>query len=165
MRWLQNADVAQRAIELIPNLILFVDEVEKTKTISSQTYEIASKAVSDPLLSAKLAFFRGLACDIKPFLEKFQSDEPLVPFLYQELNALLMTQITRFVKPGVIEEIRSQKDLKIPEKIILSAGEIDIGIATKIAISKANKKMGKVKGSDILNFRVSCKKALIKFVS
>lgn len=165
VRWLQNANVAQRAIELIPNLILFVDEVEKTKTISSQSYEIVSKAVSDSLLSAKLEFFRGLASDIEPFLEKFQSDEPLVPFLYEELRALLMTQISRFVKSGVIEEIRSLKDLKIPEKNILSAGEIDLGIATKSAISKANKKMGKVKDSDILHFRVSCKKALIKFVS
>ncbi|GBM88594.1 hypothetical protein AVEN_197640-1 [Araneus ventricosus] len=165
VQWLQNAEVAQRAIELIPMLMLFVEEIEKTKTISSQSYKIVSEAIADPLLSAKLEFFRGLASDVEPFLEKFQSDEPLVPFLYEELSAVLMTQISRIVKPGAMDEIKSLKDLKIPEKNILSAGEINIGIATKHAISKVSKKMGKTKDSMILKFRESCRKALIKFIS
>ncbi|GBL87957.1 hypothetical protein AVEN_192112-1 [Araneus ventricosus] len=59
VRWLQNAEVAQRAIELIPMLMLFVEEIEKTETISSQSYKIVSEAIADPLLSAKLEFFRG----------------------------------------------------------------------------------------------------------
>ncbi|GBM75925.1 hypothetical protein AVEN_125336-1 [Araneus ventricosus] len=163
VRWLQNAEVAQRAIELIPMLMLFVEEIEKS--ISSRSYKIVSEAIADPLLSAKLEFFRGLASDVEPFLEKFQSDEPLVSFLYEEISAVLMTQISRIVKPCAMDEIKSLKDLKIPEKNILSAGEINISIATKHAISKVSKKMGKTKDSMILKFRESCRKALIKFIS
>ncbi|GBM12783.1 hypothetical protein AVEN_172356-1, partial [Araneus ventricosus] len=29
VRWLQNAEVSQRAIEIIPKLMLFVEEIEK----------------------------------------------------------------------------------------------------------------------------------------
>lgn len=89
VRWLQNAEVAQRAIELIPMLMLFVEEIEKTKTISSQSYKILSEAIADPLLSGKLEFFRGLASDVEPFLEKFQSDEPLVPFFIRRVKGCI----------------------------------------------------------------------------
>lgn len=164
VRWLKNVDVAQRAIELIPKLKIFVDEVEKNKSLHSNSYEIVKRAISDQLLSAKLEFFSSLASDIEPFLEKFQSDEPMVPFLFEELSALLMTQISRIIKPGALEEIKSLKDLKILEKNYLSASEISIGIAAKSAINKANKTSGKMKALLILQFRESCKKALIKFI-
>ena len=55
-------------------------------------------AVHDPLMPAKLAFFASTASIMLPYLQIFQSDAPLVPFVISELQTLLEMLMGKFVK-------------------------------------------------------------------
>lgn len=163
IRWCENVAVAERALDLLPHIELFIKEMEKEKSINSKSCQIVAKHIYDPLLAAKLEFFKCFASDLEPFLRRYQTDQPLAPFLFADLTAVIATQVNRFVKPEVVSTAATLKDLKFTEKNLLEVGLVDIGIATKHAISKATKKYGKLKDQTIHSFRDNCKKALLKF--
>ncbi|KAJ8874264.1 hypothetical protein PR048_025107 [Dryococelus australis] len=64
-----------------------------------------------------------MAAEVEPFLKEFQSEDPLVPFLYSTLHSLLKSIIERFVKGDVIEKNELSK--------------IDLGFATRDALRNA----------------------------
>ncbi|KAG8175678.1 hypothetical protein JTE90_010153 [Oedothorax gibbosus] len=105
--------IAQRAIDLLPSLKSFVTEIEKDKSISSKSYDTVVHNLNDAFLGPKLEFFKGLANDVEPFLKRYQSDEPLAPFLYSDLTSLLKIQLERFLKPEVLESVDKITDLKL----------------------------------------------------
>lgn len=91
-RWVENVPVAERAIEVWPALQLYVNAAEKKKiaTPSTASYDTLVAALKDPFILAKLHFFLAVARSFNPFLTKFQTDEPVLPFLARELSELLM---------------------------------------------------------------------------
>lgn len=124
---MENAEVAERALEMIPFLRKFVQKAADQKTKpTSASYKIVEEFVQDPLLGLKLAFFKTLACDVEPFLREFQSDWPLIPFLHSALNSLLQTIMERFVKS---ECVKSNIDF-MNEENLLKYSEIEIGFET-----------------------------------
>lgn len=82
-RWVENVPVAERAIQVWPALRLYVNAAEKRKVTTPAT-------ASYDTLVAKLHFFLAVARSFNPFLTKFQTDEPVLPFLAGELSELLM---------------------------------------------------------------------------
>ena len=93
IRWLDNVRVAQRFLELIPNLKQYCHNVAPTPDI--QSFRTIQAALSDPLLKAKLCFFISVSSVIEPFLRRFQSAKPLFPFLYGELSEIQSTLANR----------------------------------------------------------------------
>lgn len=91
-RWVENVPVAERAIEVWPALKVYVNAAEKKKvtTPSTASYDTLVAALKDPFIPAKLHFFLAVARSFNPFLTKFQTDEPVLPFLARELSELLM---------------------------------------------------------------------------
>jgi len=65
VRWLQNNEVAQRAIKMLPNLKKIVSTCIKSKeaTMKYNSFLTTQKYLKDPLLEPKLAFFMTLASD------------------------------------------------------------------------------------------------------
>ena len=63
-----------------------------------------NSAVQDPLPRAKLAFFASTAGLMQPYLQVFQSDAPLLPFVTSDLQGLLETFMSKFVKQGELEK-------------------------------------------------------------
>lgn len=58
-RWLENVPVAERALEMVDSLGIFVRAV-KDKSLSNpgnNSFDVVDQALSDPLLTAKLHFF------------------------------------------------------------------------------------------------------------
>ena len=51
----------------------------------TKSFTFVSEGVKDPLMLPKLACFLSVAKKIEPFLVSFQTDSPLVPFLYGDL--------------------------------------------------------------------------------
>lgn len=83
VRWCENLLVAKRLLDVLPNLAVYCEKVDpKPKVIS---FDRIVEALKDPLLKAKLGFFISIANIVEPFLRKFQSPKPMVPFLYDEL--------------------------------------------------------------------------------
>ena len=125
-----------------------------TKTDTSAALK---KAVSDPLMVAKTAFFQSVANMLEPFLKQFQSTSPMVPFLYQELEKLLRKLMQRFIKQSALQEANTTKTL-----MRLDLGEnkcnykeVDIGVAPTSALTKS-----KVSELAKMEFRPDCIKYL-----
>ena len=100
-RWVENASVAQRSLEIYLYMVLYAKTAKLTKTVASAALK---KAVSDPLMVAKIAFLQSVANMLEPFLKQFQSTSPIVPFIYQELEKLLRKLIERFIEQSALQE-------------------------------------------------------------
>ena len=54
------------------------------------------------LLHAKLEFFAFTAAELEPFPREFQSNQPIVPFLYDRLQSILSSLMGWFIKTRVV---------------------------------------------------------------
>ncbi|WAR04834.1 hypothetical protein MAR_020203 [Mya arenaria] len=108
-RWLENVRVSERAIEVWDFVVAYVKEVESNKKYTKPTcksYGIIKAAVNDPLMLAKLHFFKTVAKLLEPFLEDFQSSSPMVCFLAKNLETTVVSLFCRFIQPDATEASR-----------------------------------------------------------
>ena len=84
-RWVENKLETVRMIEVWPNLIKLINfwiSLPKSKQPTCKNYGNVCDAVQDPFMVSKLKFF-SFACGlVEPYLKLFQSDQPMVPFIY-----------------------------------------------------------------------------------
>ena len=96
VRWVENISTCERAIEVFDNVKKYVNS---TKTLPSTSTCTNIKAASlDPFAVMKLSFFSFVAAQLKPFLKIYQTSDPMVSFLYDDLTNQLRTLLARFVK-------------------------------------------------------------------
>ena len=94
----------------------------KSKIPVIRSFQNLKEHVLDPLSTAKLQFFITIAKVLTPFLKKFQSEEPMLPFMAEELYTILWTLLEKFIKKSVLEEATtaaklSKIDVLIRKKI------------------------------------------------
>ena len=93
-------------------LVKHWDAKPKSKRPSSRSYETLKASVNDPLTVAKLQFFSFLAGVLQPFLKSCQTDEPVVPFLYNDIFSLLQQILQTVVnKPDLLMDCKDFGDL------------------------------------------------------
>ncbi|XP_063243684.1 uncharacterized protein LOC134542976 [Bacillus rossius redtenbacheri] len=158
VRWLQNFEVAQRALEIIPNLKKYVEGVKENKKepVMSGSYAAMVGGIRDKLMPAKLAFFCFLVKEIEDFLECFQTDAPMAPFLHTELTNILMSLMKHFVKPETISS-KSIASIDLSKsEALLHAKKVDVGYGTRDAL----RRIDSVKEIDILSFKQDCRTIL-----
>ena len=78
------------------------ESLPKWKRPSSKSYENLLTAVNDNLIPAKLQFFSFIASLFKPFLLKYQSDKPMLPFLHDDLLKLVKKVLLQIIKPNLV---------------------------------------------------------------
>ena len=161
-RWVENSKVTERAIDFLPKLDKFVEGVKGTRDEpTSASYLTTKEYLNDKLLPAKLAFFSKISSELEAFLVSYQSDDPMMPFMYEDLGLLVSTLLGRVVKKEVLEG-KSMKqlcsiDLKDPA-VKLNPEKVDLGFAVKDQIRKVRDELKK---GDILQFR----KEAVRFVT
>lgn len=110
-RWLENVPVAQRAMDIWPNVCVYVKAVSVKRNDytepSSKSYRVVKDAVADRLMLSKLAAFMSIAMQLQPYLTAFQSDNPLMPFVCGELSSIVRALMKRIVKPDILDEATS----------------------------------------------------------
>ena len=100
----------QRVLDIYNNIKKYV---EKSKLPSNFTVKTVKENVADPSTSCRISFFINIASVLEPLLRHFQSDAPLVPFLYQQLE-VMQNLMQKFIKRKVLLEAASvQKLMKI----------------------------------------------------
>lgn len=166
VRWLSNAVVAQKALAILPKIekYIHVSKKEKCQPLCS-SFKTVEKALEDDLLSAQLAFFQSLASQLEPFLETYQTNEPLAPFLHDSVCNVLKSIMTRFVKQEILDAATSsfklsKIDLDNPENL-QAAKNINLGYETRSAIRDV-KNSKHISDARILQFRQECKKCLVQ---
>ena len=108
------------------------------------------------------------AAVMRPFLQIFQSDGSLLPFITSELQTLLQTLMGKFVKRSELEGADSA--YKIAKLNVLEAAthvapsEIDIGFAAKTTLEKALRDK-KISQLQVLEFRKECESMLVTTVT
>lgn len=166
VRWVENESVARTAITMMPHLqkwVKIVLEEGKKNPLNDnhKNFKIVADFVRDPLAEAKLAFFISLATLVEPFLREFQSDDPLGPFLYQEITYLMTIVMKRFVKPEVLEKNSSAIKVELTHNNLIPASKIDLGFETKNALSNLKPKPSEDR---ITRFRDDCRNGYLALV-
>lgn len=136
-RWLENVSCIERALQLLKPMELYIKEV-KTKTgyePSCKSFASTRDFISDPFLQAKLEASLMIARIVGPFLKKFQSDSPMLPFFSSDLFDILIKLLNKILKPDILKTITTPKDLHkidmLDDKIFLTPHKVDIGTAAK----------------------------------
>lgn len=80
-RWIENVPVAERAVQVWPMVMMYVDAVKQKKlpNPSTASYDTIEAAQADPLMIAKLQFFLAISRTFSLFLTNYQTDEPVLP--------------------------------------------------------------------------------------
>ena len=90
MLWVESRGVAERAKSLWEHVVKIVNFWKKlTKSKQPNSYNIVKDAVNDPLTAVKLEFVIYVAGLLGPYLKSYQSDQPMVPFIYFDLKRLV----------------------------------------------------------------------------
>ena len=88
-RWLENVAPANRAIEMLPHLRVYIAAAEdsKNKRVTepkNQSFKVVKEFVEDVLAKAKLGCFIHFASKFGSFLKKYQTDRPMAPYLLED---------------------------------------------------------------------------------
>ena len=105
--------------------------------------------MQDPFMISKLMFF-SFACGlVEPYLKVFQSDYPMVSFIYAEVKSVIKSLLLIIVKPFIIEKSKTATDLKninlSSEENLLPIKDVEMGFGVKKELKELLKK-GNVKG-------------------
>lgn len=157
IRWVENSDVIQRAYEILPNVSKYIAAVQKKPPASATFQKVSTAIKEDKMLSAKLGFLHSIASQLETYLIKYQSNKPLLPFVYSDLYLLMRSLLTRFIKPDVMSTVKDASKLLSLDvrntkhhKVI---HDIDIGFAASSVCKTAS-------GQDVLQFKHECRSFL-----
>ena len=134
-RWVENVPVVQRAIDIWPNIKVYVHKVSQgiyphPKTASYGTVVSCTKY---PLMMVKFLAFLSIAKLVSPFLITYQTDKPMMPFIAEDLHRLP----SGIVKEDVdISSINKLMKLDPKDKIFRNYSKVDLGFAAEQELKK-----------------------------
>jgi len=120
-RWLENVPCAERALQVWPHIKVYVAKVKGHKDLepSCKSFKSIEQWTKDPLLEARTPFwkqgppsgskdpllearveaFLSVARDLQPFLHKYQTDSPMLPFLAEDMLKMIKRLLSRYCMP------------------------------------------------------------------
>jgi hypothetical protein len=163
IRWTENVAVTTRAMSILTHVRKYVQHVEKTpKCPTSESFKRVQTACVDPLLEAKLSFFSTVSSIVEPFLQKYQTSQPMIPFLYDDLNSVLHSLMSRLVKPEKLQDALKSLSLWTSQEsnsFLCHVKNVDLGVAATSALQNA-----KCGDQARLAFRIECQTFLVDMV-
>lgn len=155
-RWLENVSCVDRTLAIYDDIKIFI---ETRKNPNTKPLRNLLNQFKDDFMKCKLAFFKNVSLECEPFLRKFQTPDPLAPFLFSDLQILVHNLLERFIKSEKIPSTTSELfNLDLADKAnLLNLKNIDIGFQTKKFLKEV-----KAKEVDLLQFRSECQRIFIK---
>ena len=147
-RWVENQEPADRLISIWPNIKQLWSWWCKQKgkqpcSLTTKSIINVKTAVEDNLTEAKLQSFSFIAGKVHPFLIKYQTDKPMIPFLYRDLKLLLSSCMSLIAKKAVVDK-KSGKILKgidlHDDNNLVALKNVEIGFAADHTIKQMIKK-------------------------
>ena len=135
--------MADRAIEVWPSAVKCVaywESLSRSRRPQIKSYERHVECYSDPLAPVKLHFFSFAGGIFDPYLTRFQTDVPMVPFMFDELSAMFKTLVGPIFKKDAIDNAQSIASI-LNEKLLqdsknqLEPGLVDIAAGMKAALA------------------------------
>ncbi|XP_028973959.2 uncharacterized protein LOC114830660 isoform X1 [Esox lucius] len=168
-RWVENLPVAERALVIWPDMMKYVEAVstKKLPNPGTSSYDTIEAATKDPLILAKLHFFMAVCRSVTPFLTRYQTDKPVLPFIANDLAELLKSLLRRFIKQELLNDATPQHLVRLDvsdmqSRVHLRA--VDIGIGAEAAIKERQRQSRSTEELSVLQFRKECMEGLSKIV-
>ncbi|XP_063218747.1 uncharacterized protein LOC134529009 [Bacillus rossius redtenbacheri] len=167
-RWLENVPSAERALEVWNDVTEYVGKVEKgvLSKVTCKSFGVVAGATQDNLMTVKLNFLLSVAKVLKPFLEKYQSDKPLLPFFAQDVLQLVKkcVQLYKVLKPAHFDRISSVEKLSkfdfSSKSFHASASDVSVGfVGDKLLKEKLFKQQ--VTEKQVVVLKYECQKFVL----
>lgn len=166
-RWLENVAPIERLLDILEDLNLYVKEISEKKFTSPKcaSFETVKAALMDDLFPAKCYFVLSIAREIEPFLQTYQNDKPMIPFLGADLyNLLINGLMQKFIIDKSIKSLSSPLkllDVDVNDKKIhKDVSKINVGFSAKRVINSLNKENFNTERK-IMEFYNNCKEFYI----
>ena len=146
-RWVEDEPVADRALEVWSSIVALVKHFQglcqSKRPRNNKSYDTLVENYIDLLVPSKLHFFSFMAQIMQPYLIMFQTDAPMLPFMFDEL-ANILYRLLRLVyrkkkldEKSKLRDVMNEKFLK-DEKNLIDVLQIDIGAAARDALNKVD---------------------------
>ena len=113
----------------------------KSKQPKGKRYDCLVAALKDPLIRAKFKLVEYIAAKLNSFLRGFQTDQPMVPFLFHILKDIVDTILQMYV----LKDVRSKNDT-LQKLLNLDVTDVnirkkktDIGVGAKLVVAEYKK--------------------------
>lgn len=139
------------------------ESLPKSRRPNSKSYEVVVKAVKDELTIAKLAFFSFAASLLKPYLTKYQTDQPMIPFLSNDLEAMYKNLMRLILKAESFDDCYGNNLLRVDlsnNNNYLKRKDIHLGFETAQILQKLVVK-SVITVSSASAFRQECRQMVI----
>ena len=141
-RWIEDDSVAERAIELWPNIVKVIkyyqEQAPSYRPKNNKSYDTLVAHHTNQFIEARFTFFKYVASILKVYLVQFQTDNPMVPFLSNAIERIFRLLMKMFVKREVTERAATPyKLLRIDvedKENHLPVESVDLGTATKAVL-------------------------------
>ena len=125
-------------------LYTFWNSLSKSKRPSSKSYHTLKAALDDKLMPTKLHSFEHIASIIELYLKRYQTDKPMVPFMYYDSKDIVYQLLEIIVKPAVSDSFKAKpqiwKDIDLSkDNSLISARKLDLGFAIDEDINNSKK--------------------------
>ncbi|XP_016372093.1 uncharacterized protein LOC107711605 [Sinocyclocheilus rhinocerous] len=138
-RWIGNLPVIDRAFAVWPMIVMYIDAVTQKRLPNPRTssYDSLAEARNDPLIMAKFHFFMAISRTFSTFLTKYQTDEPVMPFISKDLVMLMKSLLKRFIKEEILNDITALQMVRLDttdKKARKQLKNVDIGLGAEAVI-------------------------------
>ncbi|GBO35079.1 hypothetical protein AVEN_94183-1 [Araneus ventricosus] len=171
-RWLENVPVSQRAFEIWQDVTTYVKLVESGKLpkVTCKSFLTLAKASKDKLMPVKFLFFTCVAERIKPFLQMYQSDDPLLPFYASDIHKFVK-QCLQFFKvlkesssAQIIASLNYLRQFDFSDTASYSAvDKVSVGIRGDKLLKELHSRK-EISDKDFMLFKHDCQKFVIKML-
>ena len=124
-------------------------------------------AVSDILMPPKLQFFCFIVGIMQLFLTKYQSDKPMIPYLYSNILELIKKLMQLTVKPDLSQKCESYLDFRQidldDKESVTKCKYMSIGFAARQSIQELRKN-DEIRNSDVVALLSELTKFIVTFL-
>ena len=155
----KNEHAAERAGEIWPVYFKFIQHLtslpKSKQPQNKKSFDGLLLTVSDPLICAKFKFVELISWKLNTFLRGFQTNKPMVSFLFSTLEDLLSWLMKKFILRETLEKADSVKRLLNTDPLNVNThkppSNIDFGFAARALVLKYSRKVSH-KVSNVLKF-------------
>ena len=147
-----------------PSIVATVKHFEglcKSSRPQNKSYETLVTNHLDLLVPVKLHFFSFLANIMSPYLIMFQTDAPMLPFMFDELSSIIYRLLRLVYRKKKLDEKKNLRELMNEEFLNndnnkMDEMQVDIGAAAKSSLDKVS-----LSSETKRQFRKECKGAIV----
>ena len=164
-RWIENSIVVERALDIHDDLKKYVQAVIRgdVKDPGTKSMEVVREWVNDPLAKSKLAFIAHIAKSVEAFLTTYQTDAPMIPFLCEDLVALMCSLMDKVVKTAAkVTDPYKLTNVDVTNTANLKNHQaVDIGFVTEHELKKVKSTISE---RACMQFRMECRDCIATII-